>query len=439
MDGHMEEKLREKLKNSKGFFAAFTAAFVCIYILTDPTLSSMYFLYFTYRMQTMVILFNYVILAGTYILFCVFLYRRARSERKLPDCGMIGCYLLVFSGYLVATLANPATGSMARWTDTLMYSIIPILLAVMFLSTEEGKHYYISVVTLIYLSMLALNLLFWFFPQLYIGEAKEWREPFFLGFDNKAGWSMLMGAFFALLNWKVNGRRWTAVIYFVLLLINIRIIWCITALMGTVVYLGYLVVPFVRKWFRKWDFLFFSGIIVVIFLCFMFFQKYTVSSEPVALFIEEVLQKKRSMSGRLPLWQLGVSIVMQKPWLGVGMQLKPGFIHMADEYGVWSYYHAHNELLQIWYEGGLVTLLLALLSLVYLAKVFRDCKTGKLPEICKLALFVLLFMLLSDNMPYYPWYMVSFLANTAIFVCRQEQKNVAPDDRQISVTGEEMI
>ena len=69
----------------------------------------------------------------------------------------------------------------------------------------------------------------------------------------------------------------------------------------------------------------------------MFFQKYTVSSEPVGLFIEEVFKKKRNLSGRLPLWQLGVAIVMKKPWFGVGAQLNPAFILMADELGVWSW------------------------------------------------------------------------------------------------------
>ncbi len=422
----MDKSLSERLRNSRFLLAAFTAAFVCIYILADPTLASMYFLYFTYRMQTLVILLNYGILVGTYLLFCCFLYKQYRLYGKFPDCGMLGCYLMVFAGYLIATLANPETGSMERFADTLLYSVVPLMIAAMFFSTEESKRYYISTVTGIYLTMLALNIIFYYFPQLYVGEAKEWREPFFLGFDNKAGWPMMMGAFFALLNWKINGRPWTAAIYFILLLINIRIVWCTTALLGTAVFVGYLVFPFIRKWFREWDFLVFLGIIIILFLCFMFFQKYTVSSEPVALFIEEVLHKKRSMSGRLPLWQLGVAIVLQKPWLGVGMQLKPGFIHMADEYGVWSYYHAHNEFLQIWYEGGLLTLLLAILTMVYAASAFRKCRTGKLPEVCKLSLFVFLFMVMSDNMPYYPWYMISFVSGIGILSCRKEAEQAKP-------------
>ena len=270
-------------------------------------------------------------------------------------------------------------------------------------------------------------------PYYLIEEAKEWREPFFLGFDNKVGWPMMMGAFFALLNWKINKKSWIAVVYFVLLLVNIKIVWCTTALLGTSIYIAYLVFPFVRKCFRKWDFLVFVGIILMLFLCFMFFQKYTVSSEPVALFIEEVLHKKRSMSGRLPLWQLGVPIVMEHPWLGVGMQLKPGFIHMADEYGVWSYYHAHNELLQIWYEGGLLTVVLALLTMVYAAGVFRRCRKGKLPEVCKLSLFVFLFMLLSDNMPYYPWYMISFVSTVSLITCRQEDRASAADRTELKL------
>ena len=228
---------------------------------------------------------------------------------------------------------------------------------------------------------------------------------------------MMMGAFFTLMDWKQNGHLWKTVLYFAVLLVNIRLIWCITALIGTMLLFAYFLLPFARKWVQKWDFLVFIGIILVLFCCLMFFQKYTVSSEPIALIIEEVFKKKRSLSGRLPLWQLGVAIVMQKPWFGVGAQLKPGFILMADEYDVWSWYHAHNELLQTWYEGGLLMVVLAIMMLAYTAWRFRHCEDGKLAGLCKMLLFVFLFMQLSDNMPYYLWYMTTYVAHVGVMLC----------------------
>ena len=108
---------------------------------------------------------------------------------------------------------------------------------------------------------------------------------------------------------------------------------------------------------------------------------------------------------------------MQKPWFGVGAQLNPGFILMADEYDVWSWYHAHNELLQTWYEGGLLMVVLAVLMLVYTAWRFRHCEDKKLAGLCKMVLFVFLFMQLSDNMPYYLWYMTAYVAHISVMLC----------------------
>lgn len=418
----MAEKIKTTIQNSIPLKLLFTFVFVGAYIVTEPTLSSMYFLYFTYRMQTLVIWANYVILVVVYMLAALQLIELYRRKTK-PDIGILLAYVLFYAGYLITTLANPETGSMARWSDSFFYSLIPLLIAFLFCSTNEGRKYYVSTVSTIYLVLALLNIVFCYFPQLYLGDAVDWREEFFLGFENKAGWSLLMGAFFALLDFKLNGRIWKTVLYFAVLLVNVRLIWCITALIGTALIFFYIILPFVRKWAQQWDFLIFIGIILALFCCLMFFQKYTVASEPVGLFIEEVFKKKRNLSGRLPLWQLGVAIVMKKPWLGVGAQLHPAFILMADELGVWSWYHAHNEMLQTWYEGGLLTLALGILLLVYTALRFRRCKDPSLCGLCKMVLFVFLFTQLSDNMPYYLWYMTSFVAHISVLICAGNAEN----------------
>ena len=429
-------KFEKQLRKSMLLKVLFGVVFAVAYIVTEPTLSSVYYLYSTYKIQTIVIIANCVLLVLVYLFTAVRIVGLYRENTR-PDYGMLLPYVILYAGYLIATLANPETGSMAKWSDSFFYSLIPLLIAFLFCSTEEGKKYYISAVSTIYLVLAVLNIIFFCFPQLYIGEARDWREEFFLGFENKAGWSLMMGAFFALMDWKLNDNTWKTLLFFAVLLVNIRLIWCITALLGTALLFCYFILPFVRKWVQKWDFLIFVGIILVLFCCLMFFQKYTVSSEPVALFIEEVLKKKRSLSGRLPLWQLGVAIVMQKPWLGVGAQLNSGFILMADEYGVWSWYHAHNEMLQTWYEGGLLMLALAILMLVYVAFRLRRCGDPKFSGLCKMVLFVFLFMQLSDNMPYYLWYMTAYLAHVSVMLCgtHAERNDLASEEATQNENG----
>ena len=432
----MVQTIENKIKDSAALKILFTIAFAGAYIVSEPTLSSTYFLYFTYRMQTLVIYASYAVLAAAYLLTVLQLISMYRAKEK-PDTGMLLPYIAVYIGYLVATLMNPETGSLARWSDSFFYSLIPLLIAFLFCCSDGGKRYFLTTVSTIYLVLAVLNIIFYFFPQLYIGEAKDWREEYFLGFENKAGWSLMMGAFFTLMDWKLNGRLWKTVLYFAVLLVNIRLIWCITALIGTMLLFGYFLLPFARKWVQKWDFLVFIGIILVLFCCLMFFQKYTVSSEPVALIIEEVFKKKRSLSGRLPLWQMGVEIVMRKPWFGVGAQLQQGFILMADEYGVWSWYHAHNELLQTWYEGGLLMVVLAVLMLMCAARRFRYSEDKKLAGLCKMLLFIFLFMQLSDNMPYYLWYMSAYVAHVGVMLCGRPKPALSAEQRKPDETKAE--
>ena len=234
----MAQKLETRIQDSLPLKILLTLVFAAAYVVSEPTLGSTYFLYFTYRMQTLVIYANYAVLAVVYLLTVLQFVSMYRAKEK-PDTGMLLPYIAVYIGYLVATLVNPETGSMARWSDSFFYSMIPLLIAFLFCTTDGGKRYFLSTVSMIYLILAILNIIFYFFPQLYIGEGKDWREEFFLGFENKAGWPLMMGAFFTLMDWKQNGRLWKTVLYFAVLLVNIRIIWCITALIGTMLLFAY--------------------------------------------------------------------------------------------------------------------------------------------------------------------------------------------------------
>ena len=75
-------KIENKIKDSALLKILFTIAFAGAYIVTEPTLSSTYFLYFTYRMQTLVIYANYAILALAYLLTVLQLVSMYRKKEK---------------------------------------------------------------------------------------------------------------------------------------------------------------------------------------------------------------------------------------------------------------------------------------------------------------------------------------------------------------------
>ena len=84
----MTQKLETKIKDSRSLKMLFTVAFAAAYIVSEPTLSSTYFLYFTYRMQTLVIYANYAVLALVYLLTILQVISMVRAKEK-PDTGML--------------------------------------------------------------------------------------------------------------------------------------------------------------------------------------------------------------------------------------------------------------------------------------------------------------------------------------------------------------
>lgn len=407
--------MADKVTDNRCLRCAFAAAAIAVYIACEPALRHLYLLYYSYRMQTIVTLLNYISAAGVFVAFFVFVFKAHRKGTK-PELGILIPFAAVYAGYLLSTLSNSRFSGFKYWLDPFIYSLLPILMATMLLSTRETAEKAISLLADVYLILLLLNIVFCYFPGLYFGQAREWREEFFLGFQNGVGWISMTGAFFILLDSHFTRKKLKLIIYLILLAANLYIVFCVTAILGAVIVYAFVLLPFVRKMFQKWDFLIFVGIIVFIFVFFMWFLEPVVSNDPVGYIVEELFGKKRSLSGRVPLWQLGAALIMVKPVLGNGFSESPAFILMTDDEGVTSLFHAHNEFLQTWYEGGIVTLVLALAMLVFVAVRFRRFKDKKLAGICKMALFTFLFLQQADILSYYRWYLTAFIAQVSLML-----------------------
>ena len=84
----MANKIETKMQNSRFLTVLFTITFAAAYIVTEPTLSSTYFLYCTYRMQTLVIYANYFLLGLVYLLTVLQIISMYRAKLR-PDFGVL--------------------------------------------------------------------------------------------------------------------------------------------------------------------------------------------------------------------------------------------------------------------------------------------------------------------------------------------------------------
>ena len=407
---------KEGYRNSKWIYLT-VAALTVSFFVSDPTLEFLYIFYCTYRVQTVVRLLKTAAMAIVCCLCGYRLFQCIRMHERIAY-GFIPCYLLIYFGYLVSCVVNAGTDYLPRWWDALSSTLIPLLVFNIFSDDKDSFKLLIRVFSVCYLFLAIFNLIFYCFPQLYIGEAKEWRELFFLGSKNRAGWPLMLGAFFHLLNDHMNNRKAETVFYLLLLLANSVVIACMTSLAGVFVLLLYYFIPPVKNIFQKWHFIVFIIFSLVLFVILMWFLLPITVSKPV-WFLLGLLGKSPGLSDRYDIWGTGVKLVISySPFFGFGFLGSTAVIPHANDYGI-TYHHAHNEFLQCWFEGGLLTILIVVFTLAIAAWFLEKCEDRKLAGICKMTLFSFLLMLQGDILPYYPWYMIALIANCSLLLTEQ--------------------
>ena len=374
------------------------ALFAVAFIFTERSLREMFLFSFSYRMMTV---HTILTTAFSWAAIALFLYKVFLSKHRKIGNGILPIYgyILIFVFYFVSTLVN--SGNISRWADDFIYSLAAILL----LSLPEDRKAEISICSWVYLIAAALNILCELITPVknYMGL---WREDFFIGFENAVGWSLLIGMLFSLLDYKKSGNKIKFAIYILLFFANQLMCFCATAVVGALIILIYLVFPFIRNAFEKWNFLVFLGIVAVLFVLLVFFYGALSELPFVKFVVEDVLGKDITMSGRLYVWNGIVPEALKKPLLGHGFGDSTNYFY---ESSIWNhgYVHAHNEWLQTVYEGGFLTLAAGIIMTALCASKVKSREV-------KMILFTLLIMLQSDMIAYYPWYLVTLVCEVGL-------------------------
>jgi O-antigen ligase len=110
--------------------------------------------------------------------------------------------------------------------------------------------------------------------------------------------------------------------------------------------------------------------------------------------------KDPMLTGRVPLWILATAMAVRRPWFGYGYDAfwLPGTIYVRRIWQIleWMPPHAHNGLLEMWLELGLVGVLLFLFGFgYYLFCAIRQLRSDHSP-VAAWPLVFLLFLFLSN-------------------------------------------
>jgi len=86
--------------------------------------------------------------------------------------------------------------------------------------------------------------------------------------------------------------------------------------------------------------------------------------------VTEVFGRDATLSGRLELWLFSVVMALQRPWLGYGygafwLDRDGPSARVMTAMGKWHAFYAHNGVLELWLDLGLISVAVFLIGLVF--------------------------------------------------------------------------
>ena len=139
--------------------------------------------------------------------------------------------------------------------------------------------------------------------------------------------------------------------------------------------------------------------------------------------ISGILGKSMNLSGRTEIWNIANDIVRKKLVFGYGMADNGGFVWWGYVNSPKSYWQAHNQWLQLLYDGGLVALVLFILMILYSEKKLKEAN-GIVVSIHLACLLAFMVMMVAEIYSYTPYfYIMIFLGQHLQMFLKENNPN----------------
>ena len=276
---------------------------------------------------------------------------------------------------------------------------------------------------IIYLNLLSLIL----FPNgLYIHGVHDEFICYFLGFKNSYMGYCLMAIFLATCNILYNRRYKSSIFLILASYAQIVISWSALSVVAISCVILCLVVFFklkkikILKYF-SFTMLFVSYVAVNVLVVFFHI---TENVPFIASFIENVLGKSSTLTGRMDIWNLGIDLLVQKPIIGYGLGQ---FI----EYRGYTWY-GHNQFIELFLEGGIVAVILFIIIMILISrKIKRITKTNIYYVV--MASYIGLFIYFigeAGKLPiFYLFYLITYYSGSYERIFKSRKSRIVKADR----------
>lgn len=324
--------------------------------------------------------------AGT--IGCMYFYDMLR-HRKKPSGGMLWLW-----GYLFFVALSSVLQAENYWA--VLNHVVTIAAFCMLLELSLRQNVERTMDMLFYpLTVLVLTnfVLMCLFPYGLCSGGTYGYSYNFLGIDNYLAPILIPYMFLVSLraSMRYGKLNWTAYGLIIVSSISILLIWAATGMMGLAVALVFLLFFYQRRCQTL-----FSGLTAMLSGFGIFFGVVLFRLQNLfAFFIEGVLHKGLSFTGRTEIWDEAVRMFLKKPWLGYGYA-QYGKIYRLRK---GKYYHGHNIFLEIAVEGGILGLGCFLMMLS--TAVNQLMRFRKHPYACLLSAGLLASAVMTTMEPYH--------------------------------------
>lgn len=317
------------------------------------------------------------------------------KKRKKYTIGLWYITVLLFS-LLFSTILE---GGDLRRCISIMYPILAVSALIILYAQNIVKFVkFINIVAYVYFMLAFINLIMMIIMPAYFGDS------FFLGGENLLGYPLLVGLLYNALSYRIGGNRSRFILYGIIHFITIVLVWSGATILGYLFIICCLYVPFVKAFVKHMSLAllvsFYASFftIVVFFNTLGFFEGTFVES-----LVVDILGKDFTFSGRIFIWVVVVAGIYESPLWGHGIRetgdLFSVHVQFANRVPYSGTFSAHNQILQTWYEGGVISIIMILIIILQMNKQLKKYSYDKNISLIIKSIFIAYLLMVIGEAP----------------------------------------
>lgn len=336
---------------------------------------------------------NYIFIVGIVLTFVACLYSYWSRDIKISNIIVV----LVIHRFLMMIPTMINDGDIVKWGYQSILSVSILMIVDLYSKKNEFNKIlnWFQNIFFVYLCINYLTLLL--FPN---GIIKAYPFIKFIGIRTRITDYAFPLIFMCCINFK--NRKKMGVLGIVISLLNIIHEWVSTAIAGLIIVAGVYILLKIFNTNKKIQIN--SRVILTIALLICVSVTFFRVQELFAVFIEDVLNKNVTLTGRTNIWDLSYKYIEENIFFGHGYINDGNFVLYNRE--LWQ---AHNQFIQTLYEGGIIGLFLLVLIFYKVVNKLENKNISVEKYNISIAFFAgFVIMLISEIYLYYPMAYVLF-------------------------------